>query len=134
MAVKFLLLPQLKFLIKEGYDVYTVCSDGKLIDDIKKEGIKVKTIKIKRKISPLYDLVTFCRLWRYFRKEKFDIVHTNNPKPGLLGQLAAKMAGVPIIINTIHGLYFQENSSIKREDFLFLWKRLRQMFGFNFFC
>ena len=57
--VKFLLLPQLKFLIKEGYDVYAVCSDGKWIDDIEKEGIKVKIIKIKRKISPFYDLSRF---------------------------------------------------------------------------
>ena len=50
-------------------------------------------------------------------------MHTNNPKPGLLGQLAAKMAGVPIIINTIHGLYFYINSSpFKRKFFLFIEK------------
>jgi glycosyltransferase involved in cell wall biosynthesis len=117
--VKFLLLPQLKFLLKEGYEVSVVCSKGKWTGDIEKEGIKVKAIKIKRKISPFYDLITLYRLWNYFRKEKFDIVHTNNPKPGLLGQLAAKMARVPIIINTIHGFYFQNNSSyLKRKFFI----------------
>ena len=122
-AVKFLLLAQLKFLVEEGYDVYAVFSDGKWADDIKKEGIKVKVIKIKRKISPFYDLVTLYKLWNYFRKEKFDIIHTNNPKPGLLGQLAAKMAGAPIVINTIHGLYFQENSSkFKRRFFIIIEK------------
>ena len=121
--VKFLLLAQLKFLQKEGYDVYAVCSESKWIDDIKKEGIKVKTIKIKRKISPFYDLITLCRLWNYFRKERFDIVHTNNPKPGLLGQLAARIAGVPVVVNTIHGLYFYINSpSPKRNFFLFIEK------------
>jgi len=121
--VKFLLLSQLKFLQKEGCDVYAVCSESKWIDDIKKEGIKVKTIKMKRKISPFYDLITLCRLWNYFRKEKFDIVHTNNPKPGLLGQLAARMAGVPVVVNTIHGLYFYINSSSsKRNFFLFIEK------------
>jgi len=121
--VKFNLLSQLKFLIKEGYDVHVVCSTGKWVADIEKEGIKVKTIKIKRKISPLYDLVTLYRLCNYFRKEKFDIVHTHNPKPGLLGQLAAKMAKVPIIINTIHGFYFQENSApLKRRFFIIMEK------------
>ncbi len=117
--VKFLLIPQLRFLMKEGYDVSVACSQGKWIPDIEKEGIKVKTIKIKRKITPFYDIVTLYRLWSYFRKERFDIVHTNNPKPGLLGQVAAKMAGVPIIINTVHGFYFQNNSSyLKRRFFI----------------
>ena len=122
-AVKFLLLSQLKFLVREGYDVYVVCSEGKWVTDIEKWGIKVKTIMIKRKISPFYDLITLYKLWNYFKKEKFGIVHTNNPKPGLLGQLAAKMAGVPIVINTIHGLYFQDNSSsAKRRFFIFVEK------------
>ena len=99
--VKFLMLSQLKFLVKEGYDVYVVCSDGKWVNDIEKEGIKVKTIKIKRKISPFYDLITLVKLWNYFRKEKFDIVHVHTPKAAVLGQLAAKLAGIPIIINTV---------------------------------
>lgn len=119
-TVKFLLMPQLKFLQAQGYDVYAVCSEGKWIKDIKAQGIKVETIRIKRKISPLSDLVSLFELFFYFRREKFDIVHTHTPKPGLLGQLAAKMAGVPIAINTIHGLYFNENSSIiKRNLFIF---------------
>ncbi len=120
-AVKFLLLPQLKFLIKEGYDVSVVCSGGEWLSDIEKEGIKVKVVKIRRKISPVYDVVTLYKLWSYFKYEKFHIVHTNNPKPGLLGQLAARMAGVSIIVNTIHGLYFHENSSkAKRSIFIFV--------------
>ena len=56
-------------------------------------------------------------MWSYFRKEKFDIVHTNNPKPGLLGQLAAKIAGVPIIVNTVHGFYFHEDSAYFKRKF-----------------
>lgn len=122
-TIKFLLLSQLKFLIREGYEVYVVCPNGKWIADIKKEGIKVKIIRIKRKISPFYDLISIYRMWSYFKKEKFDIVHTNNPKPGLLGQLAAKMAGIPIIVNTVHGFYFQKNSPLfKRAFFIFIEK------------
>lgn len=118
-AIKFLLLPQLMFLLKEGYDVHAVCSSGKWVADIEKRGIKVKTIKITRRITPLYDLITLYRLWNYFRKEKFDIIHTNTPKPGLLGQLAAKLVKTPIVINTIHGFYFQSSSSyLKRKFFI----------------
>ena len=88
MTVKFLLLPQLKFLQQEGYDVYVVCSKGKWKEDIEAEGIKVKNIIIKRRITPFSDLVSLFLLFLYFRKEKFQIVHTHTPKPSLLGQLA----------------------------------------------
>ncbi|MCB7112447.1 glycosyltransferase, partial [Agathobacter rectalis] len=66
---------------------------------------------------PLADLVSLVRLFFYLKKEKFDIVHTHGPKPGLLGQLAAKMAGVPIVIDTIHGLYVTENSPLFKKFF-----------------
>ena len=122
-AIKFLLLSQLMFLLREGYEVYAVCSPGKWLADVEKKGIKVRTVRIKRKISPLYDLFTFYKLWNYLRKEKFDIVYTNTPKAGLLGQLAAKLAGVPIIVNNIHGFYFQKNSPyLKRQFFILIEK------------
>ena len=98
-----------------------VCSEGKWVKSIQAEGIKVKTIKIKRKISPFSDLVSLFCLFFYFKKEKFDIVFTFTPKPGLLGQLAAKMAGVPIIMNTIFGFYFNEATpSLKRKFFILI--------------
>ena len=122
-AVKILLLNQLKFLKKEGYEVYVVCSSGKWIKDIKNQGIKVKTINFKRKIDPIAHLITLFKLFFYFKKEKFKIIHTHNPVPGFLGQLAAKMAGVPIIINTVHGFYFHKNTTFfKRNLFIFIEK------------
>jgi len=51
-------------------------------------------------------------LYHVIRHEHFTIVHTHNPKPGLLGQLAARMANVPIVINTLHGFYFHDNMSL----------------------
>ena len=45
-------------------------------------------------------------LIQYFRSEKPDIVHTHSGKAGVLGRLAARRAGVPIIVHTIHGPSF----------------------------
>ena len=119
-SVKFILFNQLKFLKNEGYEVYTACSPGKWIRDIENEKIKVKTIRFKRKISPISDLIALIQLFFYFEKEKFDIVHTHTPKAGLVGQLAAKMAGVPIIVNTVHGFYFQNNDHKHKRKFFIL--------------
>jgi glycosyltransferase involved in cell wall biosynthesis len=45
-------------------------------------------------------------LTRIFYETKPDIVHTHSGKAGILGRIAAKHAGVPIIIHTIHGPSF----------------------------
>jgi len=124
MAMKLILLNQLKFLKNEDYDVYAICSPGKFIRDIEKQGIKIKTIRFKRKISPISDLIVLIKLYFYFKKEKFDIIHTHTPKPGLLGQLAAKMAGVPIIVNTVHGFYFQKEDFWMKKKFFILIEKI----------
>jgi glycosyltransferase involved in cell wall biosynthesis/ribosomal protein S18 acetylase RimI-like enzyme len=55
--------------------------------------------------APISDVLAFIELLRIFRSERFDVVHTHNPKPGLIGRVAARLAGVPVIVNTVHGLY-----------------------------
>lgn len=103
-TLKFMLLSQLKFLQSEGYEVHAVCNPGKWVLDIENEGIKVKTIRISRKIlSPATDLKLLLHLFLFFRKERFHIVHVHTPKAEVYGQLAAFLAGVPIILNTLHG-------------------------------
>ncbi|MBU2544930.1 glycosyltransferase family 4 protein [Patescibacteria group bacterium] len=128
-AVKFLLLNQLKFLKNRGYDVSVVCSDGGLIDDIKKNGIKIKIVNFNRGLNIFSHIVSLFKLYFYFKKEKFDIVHTHTPVPGLLGQLAAKMAGVPIIINTIHGFYFADSSNFLKRNFYAFIEKLSAKFS-----
>jgi len=129
MTLKFLLLPNLKFLQNRGYELSAVCSPGKWVKDIEREGIKVKTIKIKRKISPLSDLITVFGLYFYFKKEKFNIVHTFTPKAGLLGQVAAKMAGVPIICNTVFGFYFHEGTHFLQRRFFVFFEKIAAKFS-----
>jgi glycosyltransferase involved in cell wall biosynthesis len=48
-----------------------------------------------------------------------DIVHTHNPKPGVYGRLAAKAAGVPVVVNTVHGLYAQPGDPWSRRAVVF---------------
>jgi glycosyltransferase involved in cell wall biosynthesis len=62
--------------------------------------------EIGREISFLSDLSGFFRVYKVIRKEKPQIVHTHMAKAGTIGRLAAKIAGVPIIIHTFHGHIF----------------------------
>lgn len=135
MTLKFILLSELRFFKNKGYAVSVVCSPGKWLQSIKQEGIQVKEIRIKRKaFTPISDMISLFKLFYYFKKEKFDIVLTFTPKPGLLGQMAAKMAGTPIIINTIFGFYFTEGTPyIKRKFFIFVEKIAALFSDFVFF-
>lgn len=108
-SIRFLLLNQLLSLQEAGYDVTAVCNPGPYITDIESAGIRVIPVTMKRTISPMTDLYSLWTLYNLFLREQFTIVHTHNPKPGLLGQLAAKIAKVPIIVNTVHGFYFHDD-------------------------
>jgi hypothetical protein len=59
--------------------------------------------ELVRRIHPLKDFLALRKLENIFREQKPDIVHTHSGKAGIVGRLAARRAGVPIIIHTIHG-------------------------------
>ena len=61
-----------------------------------------------REVSPVQDLLALFKLWRVFRRERPDIVHTHTAKAGILGRVAARLAGVPIIFHTYHGFGFND--------------------------
>lgn len=118
MSLRYLLLPQLTYLRQIGYDVVTISAPGSDIPTIEASGFRHISIPMSRKpITPLTDLLTFWRLYKVFRREKFTIVHTHFHKSGIYGRWAAKLAGVPIIVHTNHGLIFHERTP-------FLWRFL----------
>ena len=61
-----------------------------------------------REVSPFHDVLTLLKMWRVFRRERPQIVHTHCAKAGILGRLAARLAGVPIIFHTYHGFGFND--------------------------
>ena len=109
-----LLKGQLKFM-KSYFDVLGVSSDGPYIDNVREnEGVKIETVEMTRKISPIKDLKAVWSLYKIFKKEKPLIVHTHTPKAGTTGMLAAKLAGVPYRLHTIAGLPLLEVTGKKR--------------------
>src|SRR6185295_12574016 len=61
-----------------------------------------------REVQPVQDFITLVALWRLFRKERPQVVHTHSSKAGILGRWAAWLAGVPNIFHTAHGFGFND--------------------------
>ena len=105
-SLRYLLLNQLCELRSIGYEVQGISTPGQDASILKASGIGHIPVPMTRRFSPLLDVVAFINLLRILRRSKPTIVHTHTPKPGLLGQVAAKFSKIPIIINTVHGYYF----------------------------
>jgi glycosyltransferase involved in cell wall biosynthesis len=72
------------------------------------DGVTVEVIPIRREFATS-DPASFVALWRYFRRQRFDLVQTHTPKASFLGLPAARLAGSRALY-TIHGaLYFADN-------------------------
>ena len=108
---------------ENGFDVLMVSSDGKEWPDlIRNEGCNYQVVPMARKIAPFRDLQSLWRLYKLFKKEKPDIVHSHTPKAGLLAMLASKFAGVRIRIHTIAGLRFMTATGMSRRILVFMEK------------
>lgn len=81
--------------------------------------------ELGREISLLKDLKTIWQLYRLIRQEKPDIVHTHTAKAGLVGRIAAKLAGVQKIYHTFHGHVFHDYfSTLKTKLFILIEKTI----------
>ena len=122
-SFKVLLKGQLRFMASNGFDVKGVSSEGEELKEVhENEGIAVEAITMSRKITPFQDLKSLWEMWNFLRKEKPQIVHTHTPKAGIIGMLAARLAGVPHRLHTVAGLPLMEATGIKRKILNFVEK------------
>jgi glycosyltransferase involved in cell wall biosynthesis len=123
LSLKLLLRGQMKFMKSAGWEVLMVSGAGKELDQvIKYEGCAHEEVPFTRKLTPWQDLKCLWYLYKLFRRENPDIVHTHTPKAGLLGMWAAKLAGIDIRIHTVAGLPYQSATGNKQHLLIYLEK------------
>jgi glycosyltransferase involved in cell wall biosynthesis len=92
-----------------GYDTtlivgYESAREGNLDDLASARGVEVQRLAgLGREIRPFQDLRALVSLWRLLRRIRPQIVHTHTAKAGMLGRVAAVLAGVPVVVHTYHG-------------------------------
>lgn len=119
-----LLKGQLQFMTANGFEVVGISSGGELLEAVKQqEDVRTFEVKMTRTISPLRDIYSVWKLYRFFKKEKPDIVHTHTPKAGTVGMFAAWLAGVPHRLHTVAGLPLLVAKGKKRRLLDFVEKR-----------
>lgn len=84
-----------------------------------------------RPINPIKDFQALLNIINLLRREQFDVVHTHSSKAGILGRIAARIAGVPVVVHTIHGFPFHDfMSPLKRHFYITLERSLRTFADF----
>ncbi|MEY4605642.1 MAG: hypothetical protein RLY45_402, partial [Actinomycetota bacterium] len=130
MSLDWLLAPQLRAFTDAGYDVVGMSAPGTHVASLEASGIRhVALPAFTRSANPFDDLRAAAQLWRALRRERPDILHTHNPKPGIIGRIIGRLAGVPLVVNTQHGLYAQPGDRWQRRLPVYAAERLAASFS-----
>lgn len=106
LSLRVLLAYQLRAFSQAGYEVIGASAPDQHVGGLEELGVRfVPVPSLTRHWSPVRDARALAELVALLRRERPDIVHTHNPKSGVLGRIAARLAGVPVVVNTVHGLY-----------------------------
>lgn len=107
-TLKNFLLPLIDGMQDKGWQVTSVCSDGSFVPGLRLRGYRIENVRIARSMNPLLVMQSLVALVRLFRRERFDVLHAHTPVAALIGRVAARMTGIPLVIYTAHGFYFHE--------------------------
>lgn len=111
-------------LNRKKFNVFLGTGKGGILTDEARNIPETKMVifkELKHEINPFYDLLAIFAVKSILNKEKIDIIHTHSSKAGIIGRFAAKLAGTPHIVHTIHGFSFNNYQHfLKRRLFVFL--------------
>jgi glycosyltransferase involved in cell wall biosynthesis len=109
--------PQIEYLLESGFELGIVTSPDERFADELPEQVRYLPVTMTRSLTPWRDLQALCRLIRFFRKNRFDLVQYNTPKAALLCSIASLLSRVPVRLYLMWGLYYTGRTGWKRSFF-----------------
>jgi len=112
-AAKEILLERARYFHRPpAIENWIVCGPGEHVDLLRSCGLPVAVVDTPRGIEPGALARAAWRLGRVFRNLEPALVHTHSSIPGAVGRVAARAAGVPIVVHTVHGFHFHKASRL----------------------
>ncbi|HLG91880.1 MAG TPA: glycosyltransferase family 4 protein [Acidimicrobiales bacterium] len=106
MSLALLLGPQLRAFAQAGMVVYGASAPGPFVAQLEDWGVRHVPLRHStRSLAPGKDFLACAELAHALRRLRPHVVHTHNPKPGIYGRVLARLCRVPVVVNTVHGLY-----------------------------
>lgn len=116
MSLALLLRTELEVDVQAGCEVFGLSAPGRYVADVEAIGVRhVPLPSLTRSWNPARDLRAARELAGLLRELRLDVLHTHNPKTGVLGRLLGRMARVPVVVNTCHGLWIQPQDKLTKK-------------------
>jgi hypothetical protein len=128
-AMNTIMRTQIAFLRDEGLDVLCVCDDDEWTPAIRSLGVRVIPLGMGRRPGPIRALLWAVRFYVLLRRERVEIAHTHNAFHGLLGRPVAKLARVPVVVQTVHNWWYLEPENSLRARVYLVLERLAARFS-----
>lgn len=118
-----------KYLICSATEQVTEGQREEFIRAFTEAGVEIIWAQHLCRSTGRHDLAATLELWRIFRRYRFDIVHTNSTKPGVIARIAARLAGIKKVIHTVHGIAFHKHESLLKRVFYYALEAFALQFG-----
>jgi glycosyltransferase involved in cell wall biosynthesis len=129
-SLRFLLFPQLAAVVDAGGEAIGISAPGPWVGGLERDGVRhVALVSSTRGMDLLADLRAARDLWCILRRLRVDVLHTHNPKPGLYGRAVGRLAGVPIVVNTVHGYYASDTDRLLKRTAVYLLEAVASRFS-----
>jgi glycosyltransferase involved in cell wall biosynthesis len=115
---------QMTLLREQGFEVVAVCDADEWAAEIRADGIQVWALGMGTRPTPLALLRWGVRLYLLLRRTAVDVVHFHNAFHSLIGPVAARVAGVPHVVRTVHAWYYLDEGGALRAGF---YRRLERL-------
>src|SRR5919106_2110762 len=96
-----IVLNQMVYQRQRGHEVVAMGPDDEWAEGIRARGIPLVHVPFRRHDLPATMLAAL-ETWATSLWRRFDVVHTHNALPGVMGRIAARLAGVPCVVHTWH--------------------------------
>lgn len=113
MSLALLLETELRVDLEAGHEVFGVSAAGPYVERIERLGVThVPVPALTRSWDLGQDIAAARQLARIIRVLELDVLHTHNPKTGVLGRIIGRLARVPVVVNTCHGLWARHDDPL----------------------